>query len=108
MSLLRPSNARIQRHLQRLQQSLPAALAKRFVEIDLMTQAASLAFYALLSLAPLLILLLWLTASLYPTAQQELVEQIGVASVQAKLMSAIERELDLAELVATGSEEDAE
>ncbi len=77
MSLLRPSNARIQRHLQRLQQSLPAALAKRFVEIDLMTQAASLAFYALLSLAPLLILLLWLTASLYPTAQQELVEQIG-------------------------------
>ena len=38
----------------------------------------------------------------------ELVEQIGVASVQAKLMSAIERELDLAELVATGSEEDAE
>lgn len=77
MSLPRPSNARIQRHLQRLQQSLPAALAKRFVEIDLMTQAASLAFYALLSLAPLLILLLWLTASLYPTAQQELVEQIG-------------------------------
>lgn len=77
MSLLRPSNARIQRHLQRLQQSLPAALAKRFVEIDLMTQAASLAFYALLSLAPLLILLLWLTASLYPTAQEELVEQIG-------------------------------
>ena len=77
MSLLRPSNARIQRHLQRLQQSLPAALAKRFVEIGLMTQAASLAFYALLSLAPLLILLLWLTASLYPTAQEELVEQIG-------------------------------
>ena len=37
----------------------------------------SLAFYALLSLAPLLILLLWLTASLYPTAQEELVEQIG-------------------------------
>ena len=36
MSLPRPSNARIQRHLQRLQQSLPAALAKRFVEIDLM------------------------------------------------------------------------
>ena len=77
MSLTRTSNARIQRHIQRLQQSLPAALAKRFVEIDLMTQAASLAFYALLSLAPLLILLLWLTASLYPTAQQELVEQIG-------------------------------
>ena len=42
-----------------------------------MTQAASLSFYALLSLAPLLILLLWLTASLYPPAQQSLLDQIG-------------------------------
>ena len=38
----------------------------------------------------------------------ELVEQIGVESVQQKLMAAIERELDLAELVAAGSEEEAE
>ena len=38
----------------------------------------------------------------------ELVEQIGVTSVQQKLMNAIERELDLAELVAAGGEEDAE
>ncbi len=38
----------------------------------------------------------------------ELVEQIGVASVQEKLMNAIERELDLAELVAADGEEDAE
>ena len=38
----------------------------------------------------------------------ELVEQIGVGSVQQKLMAAIERELDLAELVAAGSEEEAE
>lgn len=38
----------------------------------------------------------------------ELVEQIGVASVQAKLMDAIERELDLAELAASDGEEDAE
>jgi membrane protein len=49
----------------------------RFIEIDLMTQAASLAFYAVLSLAPLLVLLLWLTASLYPTAQDELIRQVG-------------------------------
>ncbi len=61
----------------KLQQSLPAALMRRFVETDVMTQAASLAFYTLLSLAPLLILLLWLTASLYPPAQQALVDQIA-------------------------------
>jgi len=62
----------------RVQASLPAALVQRFVEADLMTQAASLAFYALLSMAPLLVLLLWLTASLYPPAQQSLIDQIGV------------------------------
>ena len=72
-----PSPEKIRRHLQRLQQSLPAALVNRFIEIDLMTQAASLAFYAVLSLAPLLVLLLWLTASLYPTAQDELIRQVG-------------------------------
>ncbi|MGV8961587.1 MAG: YihY/virulence factor BrkB family protein [Stenotrophomonas sp.] len=68
---------RLSKSLHRLQQSLPAALIRRFVEIDVMTQAASLSFYTLLSLAPLLILLLWLTASLYPPAQQALIEQIG-------------------------------
>lgn len=61
---------------ERAKRSLPAALVRRFIETDLMTQAASLSFYALLSLAPLLILLLWLTASLYPPAQQSLLEQI--------------------------------
>ncbi len=67
--------------LQRLrgvaERSLPVALARRFFETGLMTQAASLAFYGLLSLAPLLVLLLWMTASLYPPAQASLVEQIG-------------------------------
>ena len=68
---------RFQALLERLQRSLPFALVQRFVEIDLMTQAASLAFYALLSMAPLLVLLLWITASLYPPAQQSLIQQIG-------------------------------
>jgi len=63
--------------LERVQRSLPAALVARFVEIDVLTQAASLSFYALLSLAPLLVLLLWLTASLYPAAQEALVIQVG-------------------------------
>ncbi|MDQ1091617.1 membrane protein [Xanthomonas sacchari] len=71
------SSDRLHKHLDRLQQSLPAALVRRFVEIDVMTQAASLSFYALLSLAPLLVLLLWLTASLYPQAQETLIAQIG-------------------------------
>ncbi|MGN6152087.1 MAG: YihY/virulence factor BrkB family protein [Lysobacteraceae bacterium] len=61
----------------RLQRSLPMALLRRFIEVDVLTQAASLSFYALLSLAPLLVLLLWLTASLYPAAQDALVDQVG-------------------------------
>ena len=61
----------------RLKGSLPVALARRFVELDILTHAASLAFYALLSLAPLLVLLLWLTASLYGSAQDAIVDQVG-------------------------------
>ena len=68
--------SRLKRWGDLVEQSLPAALVRRFIETDLMTQAASLSFYALLSLAPLLLLLLWLTASLYPPAQQSLVDQI--------------------------------
>jgi membrane protein len=75
--MFRNPSEKMKRRLQVLQDSLPAALARRFVETDLLAQAASLAFYALLSLAPLLVLLLWLTASLYPSAQQQLIEQIG-------------------------------
>lgn len=69
---------RFQPYIERIQASLPVALVQRFVEAELMTQAASLAFYALLSLAPLLVLLLWLTASLYPPAQQSLIDQIAL------------------------------
>lgn len=68
---------KIQHLTERFQASLPGALLQRFVEAGLMTQAASLAFYALLSLAPLLLLLLWITASLYPPAQQSLIDQLG-------------------------------
>lgn len=68
--------AKFRQRIERLQESLPVALANRFIEIDLMTHAASLSFYALLSLAPLLVLLLWLTASLYPSAQEALLQQL--------------------------------
>src|SRR5688500_5152372 len=81
-------SARFKQHLDRLQESLPAALARRFVEIDLLTHAASLSFYALISLAPLLVLVLWLTASLYPSAQDALIEQVGgVAGAGAEIIA---------------------
>ena len=68
---------RIDKGVDKVQDSLPVALVKRFVEIDLLTHAASLSFYMLISLAPLLVLVLWITASLYPAAQEALLTQIG-------------------------------
>ena len=56
---------------------LPLALLRRFTDASLLTQSAALAFYSLLSLAPLLLLLLWITASLLPSAQEGLFTQIG-------------------------------
>ena len=67
----------IKQRVRTVRGSLPVALAQRFVETDLLTHAASLSFYTLISLAPLLVLLLWITASLYPSAQAELMAQIG-------------------------------
>ncbi|WP_051322558.1 MULTISPECIES: YihY/virulence factor BrkB family protein [unclassified Luteimonas] len=67
----------LQARIDRLQRTPPVQFARRFVEIDILTHAASLAFFALLSLAPLLVLLLWLGASLYPAAQEELMAQLG-------------------------------
>lgn len=87
-SMFRSPSESIKRRLQGLQDSLPAALARRFAEADLLAQAASLAFYALLSLAPLLVLLLWLTASI-PAAQDELISQIGqLAGTSAEAIAA--------------------
>jgi membrane protein len=60
----------------RWRRSRAAVFVDRFQAIDLLTHAASLAFYALLSLAPLLVLLLWLSASLYPSAQDALLGQM--------------------------------
>jgi len=82
------ANPRVKRLVETVQDSLPYALVKRFIECDLLTHAASLSFFALLSLAPLLVLLLWLTASLYPEAQDALIGQIGVlAGPQAETVA---------------------
>ncbi len=71
------ARSKLDHNVARVQDSLPAALVKRFVEIDLLNHAASLSFYMLISLAPLLMLVLWVTASLYPAAQEALIAQIG-------------------------------
>ena len=68
---------RVDKGVSRFEESLPAAMVKRFVDADLLTQAASLSFYTLISLAPMLVLVLWITASLYPSAQEALLEQIS-------------------------------
>lgn len=57
--------------------SLPMALLRRFIDAEVVTHAAALAFYAVLSLAPLMLLALWLTAS-SEAAQGALVAQIGL------------------------------
>lgn len=78
----------IKQRARKVQESLPAALAQRFVDTDLLTHAASLSFYTLVSLAPLLVLLLWITASLYPSAQAELMAQIGtLAGTEARTVA---------------------
>ena len=47
------------------------------IDASLVSQSAALAFYALLSLAPLLLILLWVTASMLPSAREALLNQIG-------------------------------
>jgi membrane protein len=51
--------------------------ANGFSDDELMTRAAALAFYSALSFAPLLVLLLWIAASLRPEWQVQLVDSIN-------------------------------
>jgi len=57
---------------------VPGAFVLRFNEGQLLTQAAALAFYALLSLAPLILILLWITAAALPSARAAFADQIGL------------------------------
>lgn len=57
--------------------SLPLALVRRFVDAEVVTHAAALAFYAVLSIAPLMLLMLWLTAS-SAGAQAAVLGQLGL------------------------------
>ncbi|GAB6196383.1 YihY/virulence factor BrkB family protein [Lysobacter xanthus] len=57
--------------------SLPMALLRRFLDSEVITRAAALAFYAALSIGPLVLLLLWLTAS-SEAMQTAVVAQVGM------------------------------
>jgi membrane protein len=61
--------------IRRAKGSFPMAMLHRFLDAEVMAQAAALAFYAVLSLAPLLLLLLWMTAS-SPAITESLLQQI--------------------------------
>lgn len=69
---------RLERWSGRVQETLPVVVLRRFVDNDVLTLAASLSFFTLLSLAPLVSLLLWVSASLYPQAQEQFFHQLGV------------------------------
>ncbi|KGQ20026.1 Ribonuclease BN [Lysobacter dokdonensis DS-58] len=71
----KPSVAAIVR---RAQGSVAGAMLRRFLDADVMTQSAALALYALLSLAPLLLLLVWLVSALLPGAQDAVMGQIAL------------------------------
>lgn len=68
----------VEASVRRAQGSLPAALLRRFVDVDLFSQAAALAFYALLSLAPLLLIVLAVTARWVAGSQDVVMQQIGL------------------------------
>lgn len=76
------------------------ALLRRFIDADLVAQAAALAFYAVLSMAPLLLLLLWFTQSLLPSGQDALLGQIRVLGgsdaqrVAEEVLAAADRQPD--------------
>jgi len=81
--------------------SFPGRAIARFSAADAMTMAAALTFYSVLSLSPLIVLILWITASLYPAAQEEFFLQVGqlvgprVEAMTRTVVENAEREPDL-------------
>src|SRR5690606_28544191 len=71
------SRARIETIVRRARGSLPAALLRRFIDAELLSQSAALALYAILSLAPRLLILVWLTSAVLPGAREALMQQIA-------------------------------
>lgn len=71
-------SGRKNRLIRRAEGSLPAAMLRRFVDVELLAQSAALALYAMLSLAPLLLILVWLVSTMVPDAQEALMRQIAL------------------------------
>jgi membrane protein len=85
MASERPALDRLKDLLGRLQQSFPAQVASRFSDTYILSISASISFYTLLSLAPLVLLLLWGTTFLLPAAKDEFFRQIEtLAGPEAK------------------------
>jgi membrane protein len=80
--------------------NLAMALLRRFIDTDLVAQSAALAFYAVLWMAPLLLLLLWFTQTLLPSGQEALLDQIRVLAggdarrLAEQLLAAADRQPD--------------
>lgn len=62
----------------RFQRSWIGELVRRFIDHDILALSAALSFYTTLSLAPLVVLVLWVTTALYPAAQEEFFRQVGL------------------------------
>jgi membrane protein len=58
--------------------TLPAEVIRRFAATDVMSMAAALSFYTMLSLAPLVTILLWLTTTVFTAAREEFFNQLGL------------------------------
>ena len=65
-------------HPQRRLFAVVREAAAAFIEDDVLTLCAALAFYTLLSFAPLMVLSVWLASSGGPLEQNSLLDQIGV------------------------------
>jgi membrane protein len=68
----------VEASVRRARGPLPMAMLRRFIDADLLSQSAALAFYAVLSLSPMLLIILWLATQLLPGAQEALLAQTGL------------------------------
>lgn len=99
----------VEKRVRRAEGRLGMALWRRFLDADLPSQSAALAFSAILSLAPLLLLLLWLTQTLLPSGQQALLDQVGMLSGEegrraaAAILAASQRTPDPQSIAGWGS-----
>lgn len=80
------------------------AAVQAFIADSALTHGAAIAFYSMLSLAPILVLLIWITSALGPHVQDRLVDQVGTlvgkegADVIHLVIENADRHVDIANL----------